>query len=89
MNIAFTSLESLRSDTSPGSLSKKQLWGPKHHTKGVDQWKLRPADILAFFLYVYIHIQICFNRIIYQVTDLNISTEHQTFFDLCPTKAAL
>ena len=56
MNIAFTSLESLRLDTSPGSLSKKQLWGPKHHTKGVDQWKLRPADILAFFcMYIFIY----------------------------------
>ena len=53
MNITFTSLESFRSETSPESLSKKQLWGPKHHTKGVDQRKLRPADILAFF-YMYI-----------------------------------
>ena len=55
MNITFTSLESLRSETSPESLSKMQLLGPKHHTKGVDQGKLRRADILAFFnMYVYI-----------------------------------
>ena len=53
MNITFTFLESLRSETSPESLSKMQLLGPKHHTKGVDQWKLRCADILAFF-YTYI-----------------------------------
>ena len=84
MNITFTSLESLRSET-----SKKQLWGHKHYTKGVDHRKLRPADILAFFLYVYMYIQICFNRVIYQATGLNISNEHQTFFYLCPTKAAL
>ena len=53
MNITFTFLESLRSETSPESLSKMQLWGPKHHTKGVDQRKLRRRDILAFF-YMYI-----------------------------------
>ena len=67
MNITFTFLESLRSETSPESLSKMQLWGPKHHTKGVDQRKLRRADILAFFYkYIVMHIQICFNRIIYR-----------------------
>ena len=48
MNIIFTLSESLGSDTSPESLSNMQLWGPKHHTKGVDQWKLRLADVLAF-----------------------------------------
>ena len=53
MNITFTFLESLRSETSPESLSKMQLLGPKHHTKGVDQRKLRRADILAFF-YMYV-----------------------------------
>ena len=37
MNITFTFLESLRSETSPESLSKMQPWGPKHHTKGVVQ----------------------------------------------------
>ena len=49
MNITFTFLESLRSETSPEGLSKMQLWGPKYHRKGVDQQKLRRADILAFF----------------------------------------
>ena len=29
------------------SLSKMQLWEPKHHTKGADQRKLRRAGILA------------------------------------------
>ena len=53
MNITFTFLESLRSEISPESLSKMQLWGPKHHAKGVHQRKLRRADILAFF-YIYI-----------------------------------
>ena len=48
MNITFTFLESLRSETSPESLSNMQLCGPKHPTKGVDQRKLRRADILAF-----------------------------------------
>ena len=48
MNITFTFLESLRSETSPESLSKMQLWGPKYHTKGVEMWKLRYVDILAF-----------------------------------------
>ena len=33
---------------SPESLSKMQLWVPKHHTKGVDQWKLRRVDIYTF-----------------------------------------
>ena len=37
MNITFTFMESLRSETSPESLSKMQLWGPKRHMKGVDQ----------------------------------------------------
>ena len=56
MNITFTFLESLRSETSLESLSKMQLWEPKHHTKGVDQRKLRCADILAFiYIYVYIY----------------------------------
>ena len=55
MNITFTFLESLRSENSPESLSKMQLWVPKHHTKGVDQRNLRRADILAFF-YMYIRI---------------------------------
>ena len=38
MNVTFTFLES--SETSPESLPKMQLWGPKHHTKCVDQRKL-------------------------------------------------
>ena len=29
--------------------------GPKHHTKGVDQRKLRRADILAFFICIYVY----------------------------------
>ena len=59
MNIIFTLLENLRSETSPERLSKIQLLGPKHHTKGVNQRKLRRADILAFFLiYMYIYIYI-------------------------------
>ena len=37
MNIAFTFLEILRSETFPKSLPKMQLWGPKHQTKGVGQ----------------------------------------------------
>ena len=61
MSITFTFLESLRSETSPESLSKMQLLGPKHHTKGVDHRKLRRADILTLF---YMYIQICFNPII-------------------------
>ena len=32
---------------SPESLSKMQLWEPKHHIKGADQRKLRRAGILA------------------------------------------
>ena len=52
MSITFTFLESIRSEASPESLSKMQLWGPKH-TKSVDHRKLRRADILAFF-YMYI-----------------------------------
>ena len=32
---------------SPESLSKMQLWEPKHHTKGADQRKLRHAGISA------------------------------------------
>ena len=56
MNITFTFLESLRSETSSESLSKMQLWGPKHYTKGVDQRNLRRADILVFFyMYICIH----------------------------------
>ena len=55
MNITFTFLESLRSEVSPESLSKMQLWGHKHHTKGVDQRKLRRADILALYIYIYIY----------------------------------
>ena len=53
MNITFTFLESLRSETSPESLLKIQLRGPKHHTQGADQRKLRHqrklrrADILV------------------------------------------
>ena len=52
MNITFAFLESLRLETSPKSLSKKQLRESKHHTQGVDQWKLRRADILAL-IYTY------------------------------------
>ena len=52
MNITFAFLESLRLGTSPKSLSKKQLRESKHHTQGVDQWKLRRADILAL-IYTY------------------------------------
>ena len=48
MSITFTLLESLRSEISQESLSKMQLWGPKHHTKGVDQRKLRLIGILAY-----------------------------------------
>ena len=56
MDITFTFSESLRSEISPESLSKKQLWGPKHHTKGADERKLRRADILAVFcLYICIY----------------------------------
>ena len=53
MNIAFTFLENLRSETFPESLPKMQLWGPKHQTKGADQWKLRYTDILSFFINIY------------------------------------
>ena len=69
MNITFTFLGSLRSETSPASLSKMHLWGLKHHTKGADQRKRRRADILAFYIYIYIYIYIymyiqsCINRI--------------------------
>ena len=57
MNITFTFLESLRSETSPESLSKMPLPGPKYHTKGVDQRKLRRAEILAYILHImYIYI---------------------------------
>ena len=59
MNITFTFLESLRSQTSPESLLKMQLWEPKHHTKGVNQGKLGRADILANFSNLYIYIYIC------------------------------
>ena len=48
MSITFTLLESLRSEIYQESLSKMQLWGPKHYTKGVDQRKLRLLDILAY-----------------------------------------
>ena len=97
MNITFTFLESLRSQTSPDSLSKMQLWGRKHHTKGVDQQKLRRADIFSGQLSIATStnpsvvntIQICINRIIYQVTGLNIKTGHQKFSELRPKKAAL
>ena len=61
MNITFTFLESLRSETSPESLSKMQLLGTKHHTKGVDHRKLSRGDVFAFFrhfFYIYIYIQI-------------------------------
>ena len=58
MNITFTFLESLRSEVSPESLSKMQLWGHKHQTKGVDQRKLRRADILALYINIYIYIYI-------------------------------
>ena len=54
-NITFTFLENLRSETSPESLSKIHLSGPKHHTKGADQRKLRHADILAFFICIYVY----------------------------------
>ena len=37
------------------SLLKTQLGGPKHHTKSVDQPKRRPADILAFFICLYVY----------------------------------
>ena len=50
MDIAFTFLESLRSETSPESLHKMQLWGHKHQTKCVDQKKGRCTDIL-FIIY--------------------------------------
>ena len=40
MNITFAFWESLKSETFPESLSKMQLWGPKYHTKGIDQRKL-------------------------------------------------
>ena len=53
MNITFTFLESLRLETFPEILSKMLLWGPKQHTKVVDQRKLRRADILAFFICIY------------------------------------
>ena len=46
MNITFTFLESLISETSAESLSKTQLLVPKHLTKGVDQQKIR-RGILA------------------------------------------
>ena len=35
----FGKFISKNSEISPESLSKMQLWGPKHH-KRVDQWKL-------------------------------------------------
>ena len=53
MSVTFAFLESLRSETSPEGSSKMELPRPKHHTKGVDERKLRRADILAFF-YMYI-----------------------------------
>ena len=56
MNITFTFLESLRSETSPESLLKMHLWGLKHHTKGADQQKLRHVDVLAFFICIYVYI---------------------------------
>ena len=46
MNITFTFLESLISETSAESLSKTQLLGPNYLTKGVDQQKIR-RGILA------------------------------------------
>ena len=86
MNITFTFL---RSKTSPESLSKMELWAPKHHTKGVDQRKLRRADILAFFyLSVYVYTNLLQSNNL-QVTGLNYSTEYQTFSELCATKVAL
>ena len=60
MNITFTFLESLRSETSPETLSKIQLRGPKHHTQGGDQWKVTRADILAFIIYIYIYVYITY-----------------------------
>ena len=57
MKIIFTFSESLRSETYPESLSKMQMWGPKHHTKGVDQQKLRLPDILAFCISVNIYVR--------------------------------
>ena len=45
MNITFTFLESLRSETSPESLSTMQLWGPKHHIEDVDQRKLIGSEV--------------------------------------------
>ena len=35
-----------------------QWGGPKYHTKGVDQRKLRRGNILAFYIYIYICIYI-------------------------------
>ena len=55
MSITFTFLESLRSETSSESLLKMQLCGHKHHTKGADHRKLRRADILAFFICIYVY----------------------------------
>ena len=59
MNITFTFLESLRSETPPESLSKMQLWGdPNTIPNIIAQRKLRGADILAFIyivIYVYIY----------------------------------
>ena len=46
---------------SPESLSKMQLWGPKHHTKGVDLWKLRRAALIFWLLYI--NIYICIYRL--------------------------
>ena len=43
----------------------------------------------SYFISViaFVSCQFNFNRMIYQVTGLNISTGHQTISELCPTKS--
>ena len=49
MNNTFPYLESLKTKISLESLLRVQLWGPKHRTKVVDQYKLKRTDIVAFY----------------------------------------
>ena len=53
MNIAFTFLESLQSETFPEILPRIQLCGTKHETKGVDQWKLRCTKLIFSLVFIF------------------------------------
>ena len=53
-----------------------RLWEPKHHTKDADQSKLRRADILTFFICIYVYTNLCYSNNLTEARMLALNIKH-------------